>query len=61
MQDGEAIRLVRRPAVADIDPDVVPGRDLPAELAIKGIVVLDARQDRHPAKLDSRPPQVQPG
>ena len=53
VQDGEPIRFARRPAVADVDADVVTRRYLPAELAIERIVVLDARQYRHGAKLVS--------
>ena len=40
MQDGEPVGLERRPAVADIDADIVARRHLPAELAIDVVVVV---------------------
>ena len=47
MQDGEPAGLARRPAVADIDADIVARRHLPAELAIDVVVIVQARQHRH--------------
>ena len=43
MQNGKAAGIVLRPAVADIDADIVAGGHRPAELADKQIVILDAR------------------
>ena len=53
--------LAIRPAIADVDPDIVTGRHLPAELATERVVIFDARQHRHGATLFSGPHQVQPG
>ena len=50
MQDGEPAGLLRRPAVADIDADIVTRRHLPAELAIDVVVGFKARQHRHGAQ-----------
>src|SRR5262245_17559980 len=60
MQDREAIRLLFRPAIADIGTDVVAARYPPLKLAAKRVVVLDARQHRHGANRVSRPQEVQP-
>src|SRR6202008_2115248 len=60
MQNGQAAGLLFSPPVANIDANIVAGRHRPAKLTIKRIVVLDARQHRHGAKLVSRSRQVQP-
>ena len=39
-------RIALRPAVADVDPDVIARRDLPAERAIERAVVARGRKDR---------------
>ena len=44
MHDRDAARIERRPAVADIHADIVIGRNLPAELAIELVVILDLRK-----------------
>ena len=44
MDDGQPPRIARRPAVADIDPDIVVAGNLPAELGIKTVVIADVRQ-----------------
>ena len=54
MQDGEPVRLVHRPAVADIDADIVARRDIPAELAIDFVVIVETRQHRHGAQTSQR-------
>jgi hypothetical protein len=54
------IRLFLRPAIADVDPNVVAGRHLPAKLTIEGVVILDARKNRHGARLVSGQHVVQP-
>ena len=47
VQDGEPAGLSLRPAVADIDADIVARRHLPAELAIDVVVIGEAGQHRH--------------
>ena len=60
VQDREPVRLLRRPAVADIDADIVARRHLPAELAIDVVVIVQARQHRHGTRrLVSRAREVQ--
>ncbi len=39
VQNGESAGLARRPAVADVDADIVARRDRPAEIAIERVVV----------------------
>ena len=41
MHDRDPPRIQSCPAIADIDADIVIGRNLPAELAIERVVVLD--------------------
>ncbi len=51
MDNGRAMRVAYRPAIADIDTDIVTSGDLPAKLAIEPVVVLD--QWKHPAALQA--------
>jgi len=60
VENCQPIRLLLRPAIADVDPYVVTGRHLPAKLAIEGLVILDARKNRHGGRLVSGQHVVQP-